>query len=680
MRLEYGLALGLLLAVPAFAQDGPPPVPAAPISAPSPGAPYRDTVLSGRTTNAAGLSFTVGAARYEVATGSLWEVTTKDGTPVGAFFRGAGTLAFSAGDPQAARLAARNAKHVGGAKEVDGELRAAFSRATFLFSPALRPAWSYAAGEEPPVRVFATHLERFEHDRTPQVASRLAIAEAAQGAFFAATLEADPDLRHVYDPVTDDEEVLRVVDRPAGLPTGFPEMRFARDLSRRPLGRTRRQAPRVDVRLVAVDVDVREGTAPWGELKVTETFVAVRPVSFLVLDFATETIYRNDLLETRLRALTDGEGRPLPWALGDGELVVALPKALAPGARFTLRLDYEAPYFERAGGDNLWELPIASGWYPQPPFFNASHHTFHAVVRARKPLLPFASGDTVRRSEEDGWNVLETRLERPVPFATVLAGKYTTQESTEDGVTCRVASYGIPKEMSGKMLLSVFHGVRKFYEWLLGPFPWKEFTIVEINAYGFGQAPPGMMRITKEAFQSSIFTDEISSLFSHGINQRVAHEIAHAYFGYVVADASPQHQWISEAFSEIASMYAIEKLKGKAEGKKLAGTWAGAARHSAKAAPIDLANDLAPKIASTWDSSTAIDRAELVYSKGAHLLQTLRLELGDDLFFTVLRSFLRSFEKQRDVTTDDFVALLSFATKKDWKPWFEKYYYGTEMP
>jgi len=189
-----------------------------------------------------------------------------------------------------------------------------------------------------------------------------------------------------------------------------------------------------------------------------------------------------------------------------------------------------------------------------------------------------------------------------------------------------------------------------------------------------------MMRITKEAFQSNVFTDEVSSLFSQGINQRVAHEIAHAYFGYVVADAAPEHQWISEAFSEIASMYAIEKLKGKAEGKKLAGTWAGSARHSAKAAPIDLANGLASKIASTWDGSTAIDRIELVYSKGAHLLQTLRLELGDDLFFTVLRSFLRSFEKQRDVTTDDFVALLSFATKKDWKPWFERYYYGTEMP
>lgn len=680
MRLEYGLALGLLLAVPAAAQDGPPPVPAPATSAPSPGAPYTEPVLSGRAVDTLGAKFTVGAARYELSRGRLWELTTKEGAPVGAFYLGAGSLAISAGDPQAVRLAARNAKHVGGAKAVDGELRASFSAATFLFSSALRPGWAFAAAEEAPVRRFAAHVERFARDRTPQVASRLAISEAAKGAFFAATLEADPDLRHVFDPMTDDEEVLRVVDRPAGLPGGFPEMRFSRDLCRRPLGRTRRQAPRVDARLVAVDVDVREGKAPWGDLRVTETFLAVRPLSFLVLDFATDTLVKNDLLETRLRSLADGDGRPLAYALGNGELVVALPHPLPPGARFTLRLEYEAPYFERAGGDNLWELPIASGWYPQPGAPNASHHTFHAVVRARRPLLPFASGNTVRRAEEEGWNVLESRLEKPVPFATVLAGKYTTQESTEDGVTCRVASYGIPKEMSGKMLLSVFHGVRKFYEWLLGPFPWKEFTIVEINDYGFGQAPPGMMRITKEAFQSNVFTDEVSSLFSQGINQRVAHEIAHAYFGYVVADAAPEHQWISEAFSEIASMYAIEKLKGKAEGKKLAGTWAGSARHSAKAAPIDLANGLASKIASTWDGSTAIDRIELVYSKGAHLLQTLRLELGDDLFFTVLRSFLRSFEKQRDVTTDDFVALLSFATKKDWKPWFERYYYGTEMP
>ena len=55
-------------------------------------------------------------------------------------------------------------------------------------------------------------------------------------------------------------------------------------------------------------------------------------------------------------------------------------------------------------------------------------------------------------------------------------------------------------------------------------------------------------------------------------------------------------------------------------------------------------------------------------------------ELGDDLYFTVIRSFLRNFEKKRNVTTEEFIALANFVTKKDWKPFFEKYYYGIEMP
>ena len=137
---------------------------------------------------------------------------------------------------------------------------------------------------------------------------------------------------------------------------------------------------------------------------------------------------------------------------------------------------------------------------------------------------------------------------------------------------------------------------------------------------------------------------------------------------------------LSEAFSEIVSMFAIEKLKSKSEGASLAAVWKSSANDATKVAPIYLANELAPKISTSGDSSTGIDRIDLVYSKGAHLLHALRKELGDDLFFSVLRSFLRSFEKRQTVTTDDFVGLLGFVTKKDWKPWFEKYYYGTEMP
>lgn len=625
----------------------------------------------------------MGAARYELVKGRLWEVASKGGKAVGAFFVGKGTVAFRPDDPQAGRLAVRNAKHVGGAGGADGTVQAAFEAAELLFSEPLRPDWDFGeagqAAEQEARR--AAHARRFRDDRVPQVEARLAVAEAAKGRYFASTLEGDEALRHVYDASTDDEETLLVVDRPSGLPIGFPDARFARVIGRQPIGRTRREAPRIDARLVAVDVELRETDEVWGALKVTETFVAERPIAALSLDFDGERYVRSKVLRTKVRSLTDGDGNPLAYSVGPGDLVVFLPGPAAKGTRLTLKIEYDAPYFERVGGDNFWELPIATGWYPQPTTLAASSHTFRAVVRTRKPFLPFASGETVRRAEEEGgWNVLETRLERPVPYATVLAGKYTLQESTEDGVTCRIASYGIAKEMGGRKLLSIFHGVRKFYAWLLGPLPWKEFTIVEINDYGFGQAPPGMMRITREAFQSTVFTEGYAALFSQGINQRLAHEIAHSYFGYVLDAASPNHQWISEAFSEIVSMYAIERLKNEAEGRKLAGVWRGAAEQSTKAAPIYLANELASRISAAGGDSTDIDRIQLVYSKGAVLLHALRRELGDDLFFTVVRSFLRSFEKKRTVTTDDFVALLSYATKRDWAPWFEKHYYGTAMP
>jgi len=68
----------------------------------------------------------------------------------------------------------------------------------------------------------------------------------------------------------------------------------------------------------------------------------------------------------------------------------------------------------------------------------------------------------------------------------------------------------------------------KFYEPWLGPFPFKEFNIIEIHELGFGQAPPATMFITKEAFNPISGAD--NQLFSRGINHRFAHEIAHQYW------------------------------------------------------------------------------------------------------------------------------------------------------
>ncbi len=680
-------AIVACLALPLAAQLPTPAEPTrhdSPPTAPNPVLPFREIGLSGKSTPAAGVFLELGKGRYEMASGRVWELVDGEGQWIGVFLDGPGRLTWKTGDAVAARVYARNARRVGGVEVgKDDALLASFEKGTLLFSEALRPGWRFVPTPEPaPKETFRTHRERFAGDRMPPADAGLAAAERSRGRFFEAFLESRMDVCQILDDVRGDRETLWVVDRPAGLPLNIAGGRISRVIASEPLGRSRRAAPRVDLRLLRLETDVRETQDGWGVIRVDETLRAERPVSVATFRLASyrRTSRTHRIQPTKLTFVRDVNGRTLPFSFSQDSLSIFLPGPVPPGETVKLNFEYEAYFFERVAGDQYWELGLGDGWYPIPSEENASAHTFRATVRAKKPLQPFTAGETVRRAEDGEWNLVESRLERPVPFVAVVAGAYTLQEATQDGVTCRVASYGLSKETSGAKLLNLFHGIRKFYEALLGPFPWKEFTILEINTYGFGQAPPGMMFITQEAFQSNVRLDFDAALFSSGVNERLAHEIAHSYFGYVVTGASQADEWIDEAFSEILAAVALEVLKSKDEGRLLPNVWRRHAKDATKAAPVAFGNELAGRIATGFDEDNWRERVSLVYFKGATLLNSLRMELGDDIFFTVLRSFLRSFEKRIFVTTDDFIGLLNYVTKKDWKPWFEKYYYGFEMP
>ena len=72
-------------------------------------------------------------------------------------------------------------------------------------------------------------------------------------------------------------------------------------------------------------------------------------------------------------------------------------------------------------------------------------------------------------------------------------------------------------------------------------------------------------------------------------------------------------------------------------------------------------------------------RSSLLYAKGPYLLYALNKELGDTTFLTFLKSYQKTFNFKMG-TTKDVAGLLGFITKKDYKPFFEQYYWGTAMP
>jgi aminopeptidase N len=227
-------------------------------------------------------------------------------------------------------------------------------------------------------------------------------------------------------------------------------------------------------------------------------------------------------------------------------------------------------------------------------------------------------------------------------------------------------------DRAAKMLINLAFGFIADYEVFLGPFPWKEFNIVQVNTYGYGQAPPATMFITNEAFSSNM--TEIDRVFSQGINERFAHEIAHQYWGTVVKWPVDTESWLSESFAEMSAAMAIKRLRGETYYNQLAATWRGNAKASAAVAPIPYVDRIG------GDYSTAADaRINILYNKGPLLLDTIRKQLGDEKFLVFLKSYQKTFAWKFG-TTKDVIGLLGFMTKQDWNPFFDQYYWGTAMP
>ena len=73
------------------------------------------------------------------------------------------------------------------------------------------------------------------------------------------------------------------------------------------------------------------------------------------------------------------------------------------------------------------------------------------------------------------------------------------------------------------------------------------------------------------------------------------------------------------------------------------------------------------------------DRFGLLYGKGPLMLHALRQELGDQVFFTLLKSFISNF-RFKWAETAQFIRITSVIAKKDYQPWFDRYLLGTESP
>ncbi len=602
---------------------------------------------------------------------------------VGIFFEGTGTMDYLSVDPIEAPSVIFNAKKGSSLKPEKTEkgvrLRSRFERILWIAQGQPLPALSGAAAASL-ADPFAREREKFRRMNLAPLSHDFAIQrlDAPTAPMVWAEIDGgDEDLLYRLDGTSNPSEELGILTTSEW---NDPELRknlFLHTLSDQPIGRDRRDPPRPRALLVDVDVDLRASAGDEAALIVVETFVAIgQPLAALRLDLdSTVYTFFGSNLATRhehLRKVTDEAGRSLSFAHRKDEVVVQLAEPAPPEKPFNLKFEIDGDFLIRPGGDSYWELGN-SAWFPLPPL-SGQLYTFHALVRVKKPFLPFAPGKTLRRAAEGDENVLETRVDKPIRFASILAGRYEVEEEVRNGVTIRVATYALKNPRAVKQLSNLAASIIQYFQEFLGQFPFPEFNIIEINDFGFGQAPPGTMFITKEAFNP--FIGEENQLFSQGINERFAHEIAHQYWGVSVKWPSREEQWLSESFAEYCAGLFLKVYKNEATFNMLVKHWRTQGKWATEAAPIPLANRI-------WIASDVttrqVFRTGLLYNKGPILLHALHKELGDEAFFTFLKSYQKSFAWKFG-STKTVAGLLQYMTKKDYMPFFEKYYWGTEMP
>ena len=645
---------------------------------------YREPTIGTESTPVQGLSWSSGHLTVRL-NGAAAPVRAGDDV-VGFFFRGQGTLSYESVDPVEFPVMTWNLKKNASvaATRKGPALAVADSFIEFLCIVAGQPRPPLTGkGNTSLAESFAKHRSRSTRVMGPPYAHAFALQRLdapAAPLVFATFFGGKEDWVYVYDGLERKSETLALL-RQSGASSETRALRRT-SVSDQPIGRDRRDPPPTRFLLTDVDLTLAASGGRDARVSVTETIVP-RSENQSVFRFdlyTTALAFRGSGVDTRfyrVRSVADEAGRSLAWHHENDELAVAFPEPVAAERATKIRFEIEGDFLIRPEGDSYWLLGVEP-WFPQPDL-GGQYYTWRSVVRVKKPFVPFAPGVTVSRRTEGDENVLESRVEQPVQFAVVLAGRYEFEEETRNGVTVRVASYAMKNKRAIKQLTNLTFGIIEFYQRFLGPFPFPEFNVLEINSYGFGQAPPGIMFITREAFNPLGGEDlggfSLNQLFSQGINERFAHEIAHQYWAHVVKMPTDEEQWLTESFAEYCAALFLKAAKGESAYSALVRLWKSRSSSAKDTAPIPLAG----RVFHSDPETTFTIRTALLYDKGALLLAALHKELGDQMFLTFLKSFQKSF-RWKFATTRHVAGLLQFLTKKDFSPFFEANFWGTGMP
>jgi aminopeptidase N len=384
-------------------------------------------------------------------------------------------------------------------------------------------------------------------------------------------------------------------------------------------------------------------------------------------------------------------GKPIAFEREAGTLRLRPEPELVVGAEFEVAVDYggsprEAKNPPWDGGftwsktkdGKPWIATTCQGegadlWWPCKDHPSDKPFGFDLVCTVPKGLVLASNGVLVGEPvESQDTTTFHWQTRSPISNYNIALNiaPYVELKDTYtciDGTKMPFLMFVLPESVTkAKRCQKQFQDHLHAFEELLGPYPFRK------EKYGIAETPHlGMEHQTIIAYGNGFQDEQYDWLHNH--------ELAHEWWGNLITCRDWKDMWLHEGFGTYMQPLYRERRFGRAaydsEIKKYR------AMNRTPIAPREVKNSHEIYFGGGGGND--------LYYKGSHVLHTLRWQLGDEKFFTLLRQFCYPTKAAAEATdgsqvrfvdTDDFVAMCSEVAGEDMAWFFDVYVRQPSLP
>ena len=355
------------------------------------------------------------------------------------------------------------------------------------------------------------------------------------------------------------------------------------------------------------------------------------------------------------------------------ELIITPGAPLQAGDEFTVEVAYhgvpQPAYFNALDFKMGWlqgtskainvlsEPDGASSWYPvnDHPLDKA---TYRFEVTVPQPWVVAATGNLFETTSDGDKTRYVWEMDKPMAsyLASVNVDRYKVDESNGPG-GIKIRNY-IPEDVDPLLTrdLYLLPEMISFFSGLFGPYPFDEYGVL-IADETVGPCIDGSLSL--EAQSLSIHCPS-----EYMLSQTVlAHELAHQWFGDSVSLERWQDIWLKEGLATYSSWlwesrgYSLESLTAWVKDQKNFFP------------PGSKIGEPPPDKLYDWES----------YEGGAMVVHALRLQVGDEAFFNILRTYLERHQ-YGNAGTQEFIAVAEEVSGQELSAFFDSWLMQTDLP